>query len=317
MKRFTLRHWLISLATLLLALPLVACSDDDDDDLDEFSVQLVGENEVPPIASIGDGEMDITYDEDSRDLTIDGSFDNLVADALNIGDSPAHLHLATADATGPVIYDLTVDLDEDRRGGTFEFERTLSTDEAQAFEDLEWYVNIHSQAYPDGELRGQLDPDAPTYEDVDEGWGVLFDTAALPELVDTTAGGWAWIVIRDDNSAVISGSIEDLSSEPTEVFGSAVNLETGELGETGELVANLNYEVADDGHLRFWYQTTFEDDEIDAMRDGDYFLTVYTQDFDQGELRAQIPEDDDTFFEDIWESFFGEDDDPIEQAPPF
>jgi hypothetical protein len=40
----------------------------------------------------------------------------------------------------------------------FKGEATLTPEQAQQFTAGEWYVNVHTQAHPGGEIRGQVVP---------------------------------------------------------------------------------------------------------------------------------------------------------------
>jgi hypothetical protein len=42
---------------------------------------------------------------------------------------------------------------------------TLTPDQARQFEAGEWYINIHTQAHPDGEIRGQVLTPLPSHAD--------------------------------------------------------------------------------------------------------------------------------------------------------
>jgi len=42
---------------------------------------------------------------------------------------------------------------------------TLTPDQARQFEAGEWYINIHTQAHPEGEIRGQVLTPMPSRAD--------------------------------------------------------------------------------------------------------------------------------------------------------
>lgn len=287
-----------------------------DDDIQEYDVELAGENQVPLVATPASGTMDVTFDEEDDTLTISGDFEGLISRLQDVNDTPAHIHLAEQGQSGPVIYDVEVQADDDERSGTFEFEEQLTADEVDAFEDNEMYLNIHTNAYPDGELRAQLDENAPEFEPVERDWGVELTAQAQPHDVDTEADGWASVILRDDESMIVSGAADDLSGDLTEVFGSAVNIEEAETGETGDMVLNLDYEERNDDGVRFWNRADFDDDEVETLLNGNYYINVYTTEHEQGELRGQIDEEDEFFF-DFWNELFDDDPDRIDEVPRF
>ena len=287
-----------------------------DDDVEEYEVELAGENQVPPVATPASGTMDVEFDEEDETLRVEGDFDGLVSRLIEIEGSAAHIHFAPQGESGPILWNVDVDADEDERGGSFEFERELTADEVETFQNNEMYLNIHTQAYPDGELRGQLDEGAPTFASIDQSWGVELTPEAHVHAVDTEAQGWAWAILRDDDTMVVSGAADNLSSAPTDVFGSAVNIEEAPQGEVGDLVLNLDYETIDDTALRFWQETTLDEDQIEVLRDGGYYINLYTDEQEAGELRGQLDEEDD-FFQEFWEDIFDDDPDRIDEVPPF
>ncbi len=311
-------RWTALFATGSLALLALGCPEDDPDppEVAEYEVELAGENEVPPIATPATGTMDVTLDEDDI-LTIEGEFSGLVAELLFIEGTPAHIHEGSATETGPIVWDVQVDADDDNTSGTFSLTRQLTSEEVATFEANQYYLNIHTEAYPGGELRGQLDEDAPEFENIRDSWGVTLTPEAQPHSVDSDADGWAWVILRGDDSMVVSGAANNLTSNLTEIDGSAVNIEEGELDEPGDVVMNLNYEALPDiDGVRFWGTADLTDDEVDALTGDDYFINVYTEDFPAGELRGQILFDN-GFFEELWDDFFGDDAERIDEAPPF
>lgn len=295
------------------------CPEDEPDpdrpEVTEYEVELVGENEVPPIATPASGEMEVELD-DNDVLNVSGEFGGLVSPLFPIDGTAAHIHQGAANETGPVLFNVEITADADQRGGTFSFARQLSEDEVDLFEDNLLYLNIHSEAYPGGELRGQLDPDAPEYASLDESWGVTLTAAAQPHDVETEGDGWVWMILRTDDTIAVSGAANNLTSELLEVDGSAVNIEEAERGETGPTVLNLEYEsLPDIDGVRFWGTAELTSEQVDELEDGNYYITIYTDDYPQGELRGQF--DVDGFFDDFWDNFFGDGTNDIFEAPPF
>ncbi len=112
-----------------------------------FSVPISGAEEVPPNDSAGTGNVEATFDTESKLFTWNITYDGLTGPA-----TAAHFHgpAAAGENAGPVV-PIEGDL-----ASPIEGEATL--DEAQAA-DLQagmWYFNVHTEQYPDGELRGQM-----------------------------------------------------------------------------------------------------------------------------------------------------------------
>lgn len=154
---------------LLLYCMMFLCSfaiscDDDDDDIDiivddevEFNdIQLLGANEVPAVTSSGSGMLDATYDMDTNIITysVTWTLGDIEDDVVGM-----HFHgPASTTENAPVIIDITPPAtNRGYTGSVSGTTRALTDAEEEDLLDGLWYVNIHSNTYPDGELRGQLE----------------------------------------------------------------------------------------------------------------------------------------------------------------
>jgi CHRD domain/PEP-CTERM motif len=145
-----------------------------------YDAELSGANENPPVASTGTGTALVTYDDLAHTLRVQVWFANLVAPTV-----ASHIHcciappgtaiVATAVPTFPGFpsgvtagtYDASFDLTlppswnpvfVSNHGGTLaDAEASLATGLAAG----EAYLNIHTSAFPAGEIRGFLQPCAP------------------------------------------------------------------------------------------------------------------------------------------------------------
>lgn len=108
-----------------------------------------GLQESPPNASPGFGSFTGTLDDVTGAITLTGSFSGLVAPA-----TAAHIHgPALPGVNGPVILPLTV---SNATAGTVTGNGVFTpTQVANLLSGLH-YVNIHTGAFPGGEIRGQI-----------------------------------------------------------------------------------------------------------------------------------------------------------------
>jgi hypothetical protein len=119
---------------------------------ESFKVALAGAQQVPPVETAGKGTADLTYDPATRMVTWSISYDGLSAPA-----TMAHFHgPAAAGKNGPV----TVWLSKQGSpvASPIKGEATLTPEQAAQFTAGEWYINVHTQAHPGGEIRGQVVP---------------------------------------------------------------------------------------------------------------------------------------------------------------
>ncbi len=111
-----------------------------------FKADLKSSSEVPANSSKGTGTADVTYDTASKALAWTVTFANLTGNA-----TAAHFHgpAEVGKNAGPVV-PLT--------GTTSPLKGTATLTEAQAADLMsgKWYVNVHTTAHKDGEVRGQV-----------------------------------------------------------------------------------------------------------------------------------------------------------------
>jgi hypothetical protein len=112
---------------------------------------LTGSQETPPNASAGTGSADVYVDADTNMLCVLYSFQNLTAPAIL-----AHIHEAPPGVAGPIRIPFP-NPPAAKSGSAF-----FCTTVAPAILDRlttnpgGFYVNVHSTAFPGGEIRGQL-----------------------------------------------------------------------------------------------------------------------------------------------------------------
>ena len=157
-----------SAIALSVLVALSACSSDDDDDdnnndvdTDDVSmtanqtvtVTLDAAQEVPAPTGVpadATGTGDVTVDEDGVVTA------NVTVSGLSGPATMAHIHRGFAGQAGPILVALFT---ED--GGTTwtvaDGEPALTDDQIGAFNRGELYFNVHTEANPSGEIRGQID----------------------------------------------------------------------------------------------------------------------------------------------------------------
>lgn len=141
-------------AAFLASIALTSCGGNIDDDLPfAFSATLTGSEEVPPTATAGSGVGLVTVDPDGATLTA-----SVVASGM--ADADAHIHVGVPGAAGPVVFPLT------KAPGTTVWTTRAPLSDAQ-FASLRagnYYFNVHSPTFPNGEIRGQIVWAMPTPE---------------------------------------------------------------------------------------------------------------------------------------------------------
>jgi hypothetical protein len=117
-----------------------------------FKVTMNGAQQVPPVTTSATGTADLTYDPSTRVLTWNVSYSGLSGPA-----TMAHIHgpAAAGKNAPPVIW-----LSEKGApvGNPITGQATLTPEQAQQMMAGDWYINVHTQAHADGEIRGQVLP---------------------------------------------------------------------------------------------------------------------------------------------------------------
>ena len=111
------------------------------------SVTLTGAQEVPPVPTAAAGTMKYTV---GSDMSISGT-----VETTGITSVAAHIHDGAMGVNGPVIIPLTR---TSSNGWAVPPGAKFTDAQYHKYMSGELYVNVHSAAYKDGEIRAQLKP---------------------------------------------------------------------------------------------------------------------------------------------------------------
>jgi hypothetical protein len=130
-----------------------------------FKADLRGSTEVPPTQTGGTGTVTANYDPTTKQLSWNGSYSSLSGPA-----TAAHIHgPAVAGTNARLVFWISENIDQCSQGEcrsksgkdaalASPFKGVATLTDAQAADLLAgmYYINIHTDAYPAGEIRGQL-----------------------------------------------------------------------------------------------------------------------------------------------------------------
>ena len=109
-----------------------------------FAATLKGSSETPANPSAATGSATATYNKSTRILTVNVVYSGLTA-------TMAHIHKGAVGVSGGIIFSfINIPSPINYKSAALD-----ATQEADLLANL-YYVNIHSAAYPNGEIRGQL-----------------------------------------------------------------------------------------------------------------------------------------------------------------
>ncbi len=112
-----------------------------------FKANLSGAQQVPANSSTAVGAAVLVLDEANKKITLVGSFSGVAA-------TIAHIHGPAAKGVNAGVL---IPLSVDAAKGTLSKESVVTDAQIADLKAGKWYVNIHSQAFPGGEIRGQLE----------------------------------------------------------------------------------------------------------------------------------------------------------------
>lgn len=116
-----------------------------------YNFGLDGLQEVPPNASPGFGSATVTLDTVTGSVSVTGSYTGLLGSV-----TAAHIHgLAPVGVNAGILIHLT---QTGGTSGTLGGGGVLSAANVQGMLDGLTYINVHSVAFPGGEIRGQVVP---------------------------------------------------------------------------------------------------------------------------------------------------------------
>ncbi|MGK2862536.1 MAG: CHRD domain-containing protein [Chitinophagaceae bacterium] len=146
-----MRNKLFLSLLFILAISIFSSCDKNDDPVVpdpnvRFSATTIsGANESSPNPSTATGSATATFNKDTKILTVNVTFSGVTATA-------AHIHKGAVGVAGGVIFGFPSPITSPIN---YTSPALDAAQEADLLANL-YYVNIHSTAYPGGEIRGQL-----------------------------------------------------------------------------------------------------------------------------------------------------------------
>ena len=137
--------------TLLVSVFVVGCGSmmpgANKSNLLTFTTQMRGGNEVPPVATSANGQVDAVLNTDTNLLRWKLSYENLSGPAR-----AGHFHgPAAVGANAGVVLPFPGQMSSPMEGSA-----TLTAAQVADLMAGRWYANIHTAANPGGEIRGQM-----------------------------------------------------------------------------------------------------------------------------------------------------------------
>lgn len=134
-------------AAALVGFGLAGCAMMRAGNVDTYEAALSGAQEVPPATTSGSGQAVVRYNRDTSMLSWNVTYGGLTGAA-----TAGHIHgPAEAGANAGVVVPFASVASSPIIG-----EARITPEQLAQLNAGRWYVNIHTQRYPGGEIRGQL-----------------------------------------------------------------------------------------------------------------------------------------------------------------
>jgi hypothetical protein len=240
-----------------------------------FKAELDAAQEVHVSTSAAIGLAAVTVSLTSQKLEV-----KLVTTGLTGAITGAHLHFGAMGVAGGVAVNLSTLINGNTITGTVDITGMTSFMDSLAANKI--YVNIHTAANPNGEIRGQLMMNHNLIFD-----GVM-DTSQEPHAVlSSTANGVVIVEVNPTLDTVFTYSLVDgLSGMAT-----AAHLHEGGVGVSGGVVLNVSTGIMGSQIMAMNsldISTAADLDILNALLKGDIYLNIHTVLNPSGEVRGQL-----------------------------
>jgi len=236
-----------------------------------YSVSLDGTNEVPANATTGGGYGIVRLEEPANTVRIFVEYFGLTG-----APAAAHMHLGAAGINGGVIIGLAPGVPNTFTGGG-----VVPAAQVVALKTNGMYLNVHTAAFPGGEIRGQVvEPTSTRFTALMSG---AQEVPPTPSAATGTAVGWLHMpdqrFVYMVNSAGLAGV-------------TAAHLHIAAAGINGPVVFPLNGGAG----TYCGVSPRLTDAEVTALNANGTYMNIHTAAFPGGEIRGQMLRDLGTHF---------------------
>lgn len=224
-----------------------------------YMTTLAGTKEVPPNSSTATGTLVAFLHEPDNVLVYDVHTTGLVATA-------AHFHLAPVGVNGPIIVTLN--------GGPSSYcgvTPKLTAAQLTALRSGGLYVNVHTAAFPGGEIRGQITAEVGDFG----GW---MDGSQMVPPVQTNGDGQACLNLNPDGTVTYRVIGHGVGSRSADV-------RLGTVGQNGPVVFSLE---RGGGNIYQGTSRVLTPAELDDLRQGRHYVRLDSNTNPDGEIRGQL-----------------------------
>lgn len=244
-----------------------------------FDARLTGNQEVPAVVTTAKGIAKFTLNPLLNTISYD-----IVTDGLSGSITSAHIHAGAFGVSGSPVVDLTGAISGNRIMGTISG-ATVSTSFINTMLRGEYYVNVHTTANPNGEIRGQI------YRLAREGYTTIMNgVQEVPANASTAYGAGFASVNRDETNLHYMIVVGDLTSaiDAAHFHYAAVGVDGLPVFDISSSFSGLLTDDSAEGFLTSADVTPFTSTESQLFADGLIYVNVHNADYTGGEIRGQM-----------------------------
>ncbi len=232
-----------------------------------FTARMSGDQESPQVATEGQGVAIVSLDQTHSNLYINVSLSNLSGPITG-----AHIHEGVVGENGPVIFDLTSFLSGNKIKGSI---RGVPNSVLIKLLSGSYYINVHTENNPSGEIRGQLGLET------DYRYSAFMDgNNENPAIVTDGRGLGIFELTQNEASVYFKIQFTGLTSPVT-----SAHIHNAPEGMNGGVVFDLQPFI--NGNV---IEGTWQPDSLllAALKAGELYVNVHTENNPGGEIRGQI-----------------------------
>jgi hypothetical protein len=246
---------------------------------------LGGTSEGTPVHTDGKGVVAFEITEDriisSGSFTLDSDFNAAIAGG-------AHIHIGMAGQNGGITLHLQASPSMDLKSGTFvasENTKAITTEFLTNFMLRNLYVNIHTSAFPSGEIRGQVLPLANSFFHAN-----LSGLNEVPAIMSNGFGSVKAELTADQ--LIISGSFSNLDGEFDPNIAGGAHVHMAENGMNGGIAFHLDTDLdmanKSGKFLAAKNIKTLTSEQINSLKSAALYVNIHTTKVASGEIRGQL-----------------------------
>lgn len=238
------------------------------DDIVFATGPLSGNQRVPVVSTTASGTFAVTANPTTNTLIAHANTSDVVNPTV------AHIHNGIAGTNGGV--EIGLDLDSADNSHWSAIDAPIDANQLAELRSGQYYLNVHTQSNPGGEIRGQI---APSPVEV-----VFTNLSGDQEVPAVTS---AAIAIAATTVDLETGSVTLHMNAVGADVASASHIHTAYAGQNGGVLIPLQKDAGDPGH---WFvdAAQLDDAGLTSYQAGQLYVNLHTPTNPGGELRGQI-----------------------------